>query len=56
MYLRMEMDKRLLSTYQRLPVLRSSFAGLQALTGEDLNFGVADCYPGLPFFCVVYWL
>jgi len=45
MVLRMEMDKQMLSTFQRLPVLKSSFAGLQALTGDDLEFNTADSFP-----------
>jgi len=45
MVMRMELEKKMLSTFQRLPVLRSSFAGLQALTGEDVTFNFADSFP-----------
>jgi hypothetical protein len=40
--LRLEMEKRLLSSFQRLPVLKSSFCGLETATKEDLEIHFED--------------
>jgi hypothetical protein len=42
MVLRLEMEKRLLSSFQRLPVLKSSFCGLETATKEDLEIQFED--------------
>jgi hypothetical protein len=48
MVMRLEMEKQILSSFQRLPVLKSSFAGLDTITKKDLEFGFED-YLGDPF-------
>lgn len=47
MVIRMEMEKRILSGIQRLPVLHSEFAGLESMTGADVDFDFSD-YLNLP--------
>lgn len=42
MVLRMEMEKRILSGIQRLPVLKSEYAGLESMTGADTEFSFSD--------------
>lgn len=42
MVMRMEIEKRILSGIQRLPVLHSEFAGLESLTGADTEIGFGD--------------
>jgi len=42
MPMRLEMEKRLLSQFQRLPVLRSELAGLDTITKRDLEMEFGD--------------
>lgn len=42
MVMRMEMEKRILSGIQRLPVLHSEFAGLESVTGADTEITFSD--------------
>ena len=42
MVMRMEMEKRILSGIQRLPVLQSEFAGLESMTGADTEIDFSD--------------
>lgn len=42
MVMRMEMEKRILSGIQRLPVLQSEFAGLESITGADTQIDFTD--------------
>uniref|UniRef100_A0A6B2LVA5 Uncharacterized protein n=1 Tax=Arcella intermedia TaxID=1963864 RepID=A0A6B2LVA5_9EUKA len=53
MTMRLEMEKRILSSFQRAPVLRSEFCGLHTITGEDmtLDFGnsFSDAFEGPQF-------
>lgn len=44
--MRLEMEKQILSSFQRLPVLKSSFAGLDTITKKDLEFGFEDYLGG----------
>jgi hypothetical protein len=44
--LRLEMEKRLLSSFQRLPPLKSSFCGLECATKEDLEINFEDYLNG----------
>jgi len=46
MVMRLEMEKKLLSTHQRLPVLKSEFAGLDTVTQNDLTIGLEDAFGG----------
>jgi len=43
------MEKQILSSFQRLPVLKSSFAGLDTITKKDLEFGFEDYLGGMYF-------
>jgi hypothetical protein len=47
--MRLEMEKQILSSFQRLPVLKSSFAGLDTITKKDLEFGFEDYLGGMSF-------
>ena len=47
MVMRLEMEKRILSGIQRLPVLQSEFAGLESMTGADTELDFSD-YLNLP--------
>ena len=42
MVMRMQMEQNLLSQFQRLPGLRSEYAGLETLMGRDEDFGPED--------------
>jgi hypothetical protein len=42
MVMRLEMEKRILSGIQRLPVLQSEFAGLESMTGADTEIDFDD--------------
>ncbi len=42
MVMRMQMEQILLSQFQRLPGLRSEYAGLETLMGRDEDFGPED--------------
>lgn len=42
MVIRMEMEKRILSGIQRLPVIQSEFAGLESMTGADTEIDFDD--------------
>lgn len=46
MVLRLEMEKKILSSYRRLPSLRSDFTGLESMTKKDEDFGFEDYLNG----------
>jgi len=46
MVVRLEMEKKLLSSFTRLPVLKSEMAGLETVLQRDLEIGFEDIFPG----------
>jgi len=44
MVMRFEMEKRILSSVHRLPILRSEYCGLETITEKDLTIGFGDIF------------
>lgn len=47
MPIRMKMEKAILSSYHRLPSLKSEFSGLSSITGSDLELDFCDFLNGI---------
>lgn len=49
MPIKLKMEKAILSSYHRLPTLKSEFAGLDSITGKDVELDFCDFLNGIYF-------
>lgn len=53
--MQMNLEHAILGQFQRLPGLKSSFAGLEALTGKDEQISYADYLGSLSIRVVIFY-